>query len=83
MVVYPTRHRVDLKILLDMINLWSRVQRNIPVDLWGKNSCMCEENWCTRPLKSPPWQLVNNLVARGSKYYTLFCTVVCLKCPVF
>ena len=45
------KHRVDRKILLDVINLWSKVDRNIPVSLWEKNSCMCEENWCTRPLK--------------------------------
>ena len=40
--------------LLDVINLWLRVGRNtcIPVSLCEKNLCMCEENWCTRPLKS-------------------------------
>ena len=34
MVVYPMMHRVDRKILLDVINPWSRVDRNIPVSLW-------------------------------------------------
>ena len=54
MVVYPTcmKHRVNLKILLDVINQWSRVDRNIPVSLWGKNSCMCQKNWCTCSLNS-------------------------------
>ena len=30
------KHRVDLKILLDVINPWSRVDRNIPVSLQEK-----------------------------------------------
>ena len=51
MVLYPMKHSVDLKILLDVINPWSRVDRNIPVSLWGTDSCMCEENWCTHPFK--------------------------------
>ena len=50
MVVYPVKHRVDGKIFFDIINQWSRVDRNIPVSFWEKNSCMCEENWYTRPL---------------------------------
>ena len=44
MVVYPTKHRVDLKILLDVINPRSRIDGNIAVSLrlkkfmhvWGK-----------------------------------------------
>ena len=44
------KHRVDLKILLDVINLWSRVNRNIPVSLWEKNSCMYEEIGVPAPL---------------------------------
>ena len=30
------KHRVDQKILLDVINPWSRVDRNILVSLWEK-----------------------------------------------
>ena len=30
------KHRVDLKILSDVINPLSRVDRNMPVSLWGK-----------------------------------------------
>ena len=44
------KRSVDRKILLDIINPWSRVDKNIPVSLCEKNSCMYEENWCTRPL---------------------------------
>ena len=33
--------RVDLKVLLDIINLWPRVDRNIPVSLWGKIIYAC------------------------------------------
>ena len=36
MVVYLMKQRVILKILLDVINPWSRVDRNIPVSLWKK-----------------------------------------------
>ena len=36
MVVYPMKHRLDLKILLDEINPWSRVDRNIQVSMWEK-----------------------------------------------
>ena len=44
------KHRIDLKMLLDVIHLWSRIDRNIQVSLWEKNSCLCQENWCTRSL---------------------------------
>ena len=36
MAVYPMKHRVDLKVILHVIDPWSRVDRNIPVGLWGK-----------------------------------------------
>ena len=52
-------HRVDQKILLDIINPWPRVGSNIPVRLWGKNSCRCEENWYTRPLKLPQFCIIH------------------------
>ena len=50
MVVYPLKHTVD-RNNLEVINLRSRLDKNIPVRLWDKNSCTCEKNWCTRPLK--------------------------------
>ena len=67
MVVYPTKHRVDRKILLNVINLWSRVDRNIPVSLWEKNSCMCEKKWCTRPLKGTT--IIYNTLFWGGYYF--------------
>ena len=36
MVVNPVKHRVDLKILLDVINPRSRVRKNIPVTVCRK-----------------------------------------------
>ena len=42
MVVYFTKRKVDIKILR-VINPQLRVDRNIPVCLWEKNLCVCEE----------------------------------------
>ena len=36
MIVYPMKLRVDLNFLLDEINPKPRVDRNIPVSLWGR-----------------------------------------------
>ena len=36
MVVYGRKYIADRKILLAVINPWSRVERNMPVSLWGK-----------------------------------------------
>ena len=43
MVVYHMKHKVGIKIAFDVINPWSRVDRNTPVSLWGENVCICEE----------------------------------------
>ena len=49
MVVYPMKHKVGIKIALDVIihsEVWTKIQQLVCVekfmDLWG--------NWCTRPL---------------------------------
>ena len=44
------KHRVDRKILLDVVNLWSRVDRNIPVSLWGKIHACVRKTGVSAPL---------------------------------
>ena len=51
MVVYPMKHRFDLKIPSDITNPWSKADRSIPVSLW-ENSCMCEEISVPAPFMS-------------------------------
>ena len=50
MVVYPMKHKVGIKIAFDVINPWSRVNRNTPVSFRGKNVCICEEIGVPAPL---------------------------------
>ena len=36
MVVYSMKHKVDLKTVFDVMNPWSRIDRNILVSFVGK-----------------------------------------------
>ena len=63
MVVYPTKHRVDVKILLDVIDPWSRVDRNIPVILWEKvYVCAVADAEAEQGGQCPPWPRVKIFV---------------------
>ena len=45
------KHRVDPKILLEVINSWSRVDKNIPVSLWEKIHASVRKIGVPFPLK--------------------------------
>ena len=50
MVVYLMKHRVNVKVLLDIINAWSRVDKNIPVSFWEKIHVCVRKNGVLAPL---------------------------------
>ena len=51
--MYPIKHKVDLKILLDEIYPWSRVSSNIPVSLREKIHAFVRKIAVPTPLNYP------------------------------